>query len=185
MCWHKENPKKHVMALEILRRYVTEAEPLINKQLRLNNADANEVALFDSLFSNSDIPKYMYRWLPSYYVTIIDDILTDNAYLSCSSNPGSFINHVSDKDLACYMINTCEELKTINVNALLPNHNNEGEYILPRGIKLEVTADKLYKQSEFSHFLREIHCNDVRDTEMVDIYPIESIRLIKTEIHLD
>lgn len=179
MCKSNKKAIEEKQAIELLKLYVSESEPRINKQLRTNQADSHEVALFDSLFADNAHPEYVYRWLPSCYVKNNDGILTDKAYLSCSSDPSCFIDHIFGKDLTCYMINTCEELKIINVNALLPNYNNEGEYILPRELILEVKLDKTYRQSDFAQFLSDIQCCNIRDTEMIYIYQIESIRLIK------
>lgn len=183
MCWFNIKAENKERALEVLRHYVTEAEPIINRQLRSGIEDGEAIRLLDSLFTDNKHPKYLYRWLPSQYVTLHNNKMIDKAYLSCSKDVDYFANHVTDRDLTCCKINT-SGCKTIDVCTLLPDCNNEGEFILPRNLVLEVTADKLYRQTEFTQFLRDIHCDFIRDTEMIDIYDIESIRVINASIQI-
>jgi hypothetical protein len=179
MClfWSKKK-KDNIEAQSLLRRYVSVAEPTINKQLREGTADEREVTLFDTLFTNACLPSALYRWLPSAAVQINDKIIVDNAYLSCSQRVDDFINHINDDNPACYIIKTYDGLKSIDVNRTLPDFNDEGEYVLPRGMKLQVLSDKVYQQPDYNKFLSDIHCDSISNKELIDNY--QSIRLITT-----
>lgn len=182
MCWFNKKETQKEKALVLLQKYVTEVSPLINAQLRNGTADANQVKLFDSLFARNTLPTYLYRWTSSQKDISLNTLLCDKAYLSCSVNVDDFINHVDGDDLTCYKIETNTDLETINVNALLPAANDEGEYILARSMQLKVVSIKLFQQNEFNQFLKEVHCDIISAKEMIELYNINSIRIVTASI---
>ena len=181
MCWFYRKENKREKAMEILRSYVKQDSPIINMQLRNNKANSEEVELLDSLFFPNALPTYLYRWLPEQYVSCEGNVLMDKAYLSCSTKMDAYLSHMIDENLAFYIIETSDELKSIDIRNVLPEANDEQEFLLPREVKLTVIADKLYQQNDFGLFLKDIHCSDIRVNELMDHY--QSIRLIKTTTH--
>ena len=171
-----------VLELNFLQRYVSESEPIINKQLRDNNANPKEIKLMDSLFEDNSIPSVLYRWIPADCVFIENNYLCDKAYLSCAKDVDGYISHVWGDELACIKIKTDGDVKSLDVNKLLPDANEEGEYILPREITLCVIGGKSYQPSEFQQFLQDVQCDYIRDCELKG-RDIHRIRLITTTIN--
>ena len=80
------------------------------------------------------------------YVIISEgNIITDPAYLSCTSDLDNVINHVDGTHIACLKIKIEAPLPHINVHKRLPNQNDEGEFILPRGSRLLLTGTTHYQ----------------------------------------
>lgn len=140
-----------------LMEYVTKAEPEVNKLLRKGKADVD--GLFDGLFTIGSVPNNkLYRYLPKCFVDKVEDCYCDKGYLSCSIDPSCFIFRVGNcSHLACLVISLPSETKRINVNEIFPECNDEGEFILPRGLRLHLIHTKRYEKEEFDELLDSIN----------------------------
>ena len=158
-----------------LRAYVGSNEPLVNKKLRIGKTPID--GLFDGLMKTKSGPIVLYRFLPRCFVQMNDETeYHDNAYLSCSDSFDSFINHVVGEDLACLMIRIKGTYDCVHVNEYLPDHNDEGEYILPHGHSFHVCERTLYSANEFKILLLRTGC-DENPRILSDIYHIKTITL--------
>lgn len=143
------------MAIDNLKKYVSEANPEVNQLLR-NDMDAS-MYTFDSLFEEGSIPQPLYRLINNEHIHIQDGIFTDKGYLSCTSDFDSFINHVEGVNIACLQFDIPESFECIDVCALLPDYNNEREIILPKGLRFRVESVKEYATPcEIQDFLDNI-----------------------------
>ena len=131
---------------EALLNYVRQSSPEVNIILRTNNGNL-EGKTFDGLFTIGDVPCPLYRIINNDYVIISEgNIITDPAYLSCTSDLDNVINHVDGTHIACLKIKIEAPLPHINVHKRLPNQNDEGEFILPRGSRLLLTGTTHYQE---------------------------------------
>ena len=143
------------MAIDNLKKYVSEANPEVNQLLR-NDEDASKYT-FDALFKEGPIPQPLYRLINNEHIHIQDGIFTDKGYLSCTSDFDSFINHVEGVNIACLQFDIPESFECIDVCALLPDYNNEREIILPKGLRFRVESVKEYATPcEIQDFLDNI-----------------------------
>lgn len=134
--------------LESLKVYVESAEPRVNQLLREGKTECE--GLFDHKFTVGDTPETLYRYQPNCSVNISEDgIFCDKGYLSCSDDASGFISKVDGQDIACLIIKMPSKTSRIVVGELLADHNDEGEYILPRGLKLCITqSPRIFKNDE-------------------------------------
>lgn len=160
--------------LQPLKDYVAEAEPLVNKLLRKGKTEIE--GLFDHKFTVGDTPETLYRYQPNCDVNISEDgIFCDKGYLSCSDDASGFISKVDGQDIACLIIKMPSKTSRIVVGELLTDHNDEGEYILPRGLKFKITRLKQYKtKEELDEFIESF---EIRESSqcLKDMYKINSI----------
>ena len=171
--------EKCFLEIDALQEYVIKEEPTVNKLLR--SGEEQVAGLFDGLMTTLDSPKALFRWLPNQYMYVIDNNLyQDKAYYSCSSRFDSFVGHVNSDDLACLWIKTGDTFQGINVNILLPDYNNEGEYILPRGHTFRVNNSTYFAQNEFNKLLLKVG-SDERPNTFFDLYHIKSITLYEMD----
>lgn len=172
-----ENKGESAKELEALELYVESERPLVNIQLR-NGEECNS-GLFDGLMKTLEHPKVLYRWLPNHYMYVTENNLyQDKAYYSCSNRFDSFVGHVDSEDLACLMIETGDMFQGVNVNVLLTDFNNEGEFILPHGHTFRVRNSTYYTQNEFNKLLLKVESYE-RASTLSDLYHIKSITLYK------
>ena len=165
----------------LIRAYVESAEPEINQNLRAGII-TEDVHLFDSLFIEADVPIKLFRLLPIEKVNIIDGIICDSAYMSCTKDIDKFIDKVRGENIACLKINMHSPFRRICVNELLPNHNDEGEFILPRNLKLKVLNHQRFNDAiSFSSFLDLVGSFESVET-LTDIYHYNEIDLYELEI---
>lgn len=169
--------------LALLKDYVERADPELNIGLR--NGNVSEKALqFDTFFDFGEVPKKLYRWMPNECIKINeDDIIADSAYLSCSSDIDSFLNHTNGNNIACLVIQMPQKAKHINVQSKLPGHNNEGEYILPRNYPLKKVGMRICTNSkEMDDFLydengvvsgKELLAIGIRTIQVYYLVPLE------------
>ena len=80
----------------LIRAYVESAEPEINQNLRAGII-TEDVHLFDSFFIEADVPIKLFRLLPIEKVNIIDGIICDSAYMSCTKDIDKFIAEHGDE----------------------------------------------------------------------------------------
>ena len=143
------------MQIENLKKYVSEANPMVNHLLR-SDMDASKYT-FDSLFKEGTIPQPLYRLINNEHIHIQDGIFADKGYLSCTSDFDLFIHHVGGVDVACFQFDLPDSFECIDVCALLPDHTDEGEIILPRGLRFRVESVKEYATPcEIQDFLDNI-----------------------------
>ena len=121
----------------LIRAYVESAEPKINQDLRAGIV-TEDVHIFDSLFVEAEVPDSLFRLLPVENVNIQDEIICDSGYMSCTRDIDKFIDKVEGENIACLKINMHSPFRRILVKDLLPNHNDEGEFILPRNLRFRV-----------------------------------------------
>lgn len=165
----------------LIRAYVESAEPEINKFLRAGIV-TEDVPLFDLLFKEADVPDILFRLLPVENVNIIDGIICDPAYMSCTNDIDKFIDKVRGENIACLKINMHSPFHRISVNEVLPNHNDEGEYILPRNLRLNVLNHYLFNDiAGFTVFLDLVDSYESAET-LMDIYHYNDIHLYELEI---
>ena len=143
------------MAFDNLKKYVSEANPEVNQLLR-NDMDAS-MYTFDSLFNEGPIPQPLYRLINNEDIHIQNEEFTNKGYLSCTSDFDSFINHVEGVDIACLQFDMPDRFECIDVCALLPDHIDEGEIILPKGLRFLIEPIQVYSTySEIQDFLDDI-----------------------------
>ena len=165
------------MKINNLRKYVSEANPIVNQLLR-SDMDASEYT-FDSLFEKGIIPQPLYRFINNENVHIEDGIFTDKGYLSCTSNFESFINHIEGVNIACLQFDIADEFKRIDVHALLPDFNDESEIILPKGLRFRLLDRQTYStRNEIEDFLNKVESISSVN-EICDIYKIRTIQYYK------
>ena len=152
----------------LIRAYVESAEPEINQNLRAGII-TEDVHLFDSLFIEADVPIKLFRLLPIEKVNIIDGIICDSAYMSCTKDIDKFIDKVRGENIACLKINMHSPFRRICVNELLPNHNDEGDH------------HRFNDAISFSSFLDLVGSFESVET-LTDIYHYNEIDLYELEI---
>lgn len=163
--------------LENLRSYVCTSEPKVNKLLR-NNQDASELT-FDELFKATPDPQTLFRVLGNKHICSKNNLFSDKAYLSCSKDIDSFINHINDDDIACIQFHIPKGFQIIDVCSLLPEQNDEKEIILPRGLVFKIESKQKYSGiEEIKEFLKTVN-SDLSEKEICNIYKIETIYFYK------
>lgn len=156
-----------------LEEYVVKASPKVNQLLR-GNIDASEYT-FDSLFEKGIVSQPLYRLINNEHIHIQDGIFADKGYLSCTSEFDSFIHHVDGVNVACLQFNIPDNFQRIDVNALLPDHTDEGEIILPRDLQFRVEEIQTYSTySEIEDFLSNVGSYSSAK-EICDIYGVKTI----------
>jgi len=133
----------------------------INNQLRDGNVVSENTAI-DALFSEIKVPQTLYRLIDNKYAQFEFGIFCDSAYLSCTDEVDNFIHKTGPKQhLACLKINMSSPFSCINVKELLTEYDDEGEYILPRNMRLRLVEEpKVYSGvSQFDEFLDEYDCS--------------------------
>lgn len=166
---------------DLIRLYVESAEPIINRNLR-DNIVTEDVHLFDLSFTEDEVPDTLYRLLPAVNVKITDGIICDPGYMSCTNDIDKFIDRVEGENIACLRINMHSPFRRILVSEILPNHNDEGEYILPRNLQLTVQSHERFNDAEgFASFLDLVGSSESVET-LMDIYHYSEIDLYELEI---
>lgn len=183
MCFKKNQNDFQKKAVCLLQEYVSSVFPRLNQLLR-NGTVSDDINLFDSLFRKNRLPQYLFRIFPKENLIKANDILTDKAYLSCTTDAGNFIGKVERPEIVCLRIHTNPEVLSINVNEILPNANDEGEYILYRDLRLKILNNgiKDYDQTMFNTFIQDIDNDNMTANELTDIYQCTNITLIEVEI---
>ena len=169
--------------LKILEEYVRNSMP-INDNLR-NGIDIPEKAILDSLLVEGDVPRYLYRLLDNNDVEISNkDLILDAAYLSCSSRFDDFIDNTGKvKHMACFRIEDASPISRIIVKELLPNSNDEGEFILPRNLLLQIIAINDYSGVDgLERLLEEVECDSTGSNELYYAMGIETITLYRLRV---
>lgn len=160
------------MEINNLKKYVSETNPKVNHLLR-SDMDAS-MYTFDSIFKEGPIPQPLYRLINNEHIHIQDGIFTDKGYFSCTSNFGSFINHVEGEHIACLQYDIPDSFERIDVCSLLPNYNDESEFILPRGLQFRVEEIQTYSTySEIEDFLNNV--GSYSSAKEILIYRIKTI----------
>lgn len=160
--------------LKNLESYLSQAEPLVNKDLRAGN---KSLLTFDGLFEEGEIPQKLYRLMPNESVVIHNQMMCDLGYLSCTTSIDNFISHTSGEHIACLKILLDSPQKRIKVNDLLPNANDEGEYILPANTRLKLINQYTYSDNEQFKKLIEQEELHIGSKELTNIYRIKSVTL--------
>ena len=144
--------------------------PRLNQLLR-NGVCHNDIRIFDSLFKKNTLPQYLFRIFPQENLIIDSNIITDKAYLSCTTDAENFIGKAGCGEIVCLRIHTNPELLSINVKEILPDHNDEGEYILYRDLRLKILNNgrKNYDQTRFNMFIRDIDNDNMTANELTNI----------------
>ena len=169
------------MIENLIRAYVESAEPDINQNLRAGIV-TEDVHLFESLFIEANVPNILFRLLPVENINITDVIICDSAYMSCTKDIDKFIDKVRGENIACLKINMHSPFRRINVNELLPDHNDEGEFILPRDLKLKVLKFQRFNDAMgFSSFLDLVGSFESVES-LTGIYHYNEIDLYELEI---
>ena len=165
-----------------LEEYVVKASPKVNQLLR-GNIDASEYT-FDSLFEKGIVSQPLYRLINNEHIHIQDGIFADKGYLSCTSEFDSFIHHVDGVNGACLQFNIPDSFQRIDVHALLPDHTDEGEIVLPRGLQFSVESVQEYATpSEIQNFLDNIGSISSAK-EICGIYGIKTITYYRLSLIL-
>lgn len=166
----------------LLLEYVTNSAPRLNKLLR-NSESSPDIEIFDSLFSRIRVQEKLYRLLPEKSFKLSDgNVYYDEAYLSTSISIDNYIDRFPNtiRDIVCMEIETGGETECINIMKYLPNQNEEGEFILPRNLKLYLQDQIIYsKEKGFKNFLEEVNCDLLRPEHL----DYDSIKLCKLSIN--
>lgn len=164
---------------EALLNYVCQGSPEVNVILRTNNGDL-EGKTFDGLFTIGDVPNPLYHLMNNEHVVIGEDnIMTDPAYLSCTSDVDNFIARVEGTHIACLKIQIESPSSRINVQELLPDQNDEGEFILPRGSRLLLTETTHYQGINGIQQFLDNERSSSSARELNGIYHINEITVYK------
>ena len=156
----------------------------INNQLRDGYITTENTAI-DALFSEIEVPSTLYRLIDNKHVQFESDIFCDSAYLSCTDEVDNFIHKTGPKQhLACLKINIPSPFPCINVKELLTEHDDEGEYILPRKLRLKlVEKPKDYSGVlQFDEFLADYDCYISSDQlwgegiKTISLYTLEIVK---------
>lgn len=166
-------------AVQALHDYVTaNAEPIVNAALR-NNRYHEHIAQIDNLFTDNQLSEsVLYRHTDIVRDYTVGQIIQDKAYLSTTKSFYAYYGRLYGDYLICYRIHIADtSIKVIDVDAYLPNVNNEDEVILPRNLKLKVEAISSYIPNDFDSFLEEVHADDVMNalTLIADHYKFAMI----------
>lgn len=166
---------------QLIKDYVESAEPTINQQLRAGTI-TEEIIRFDTLFVEGNMPEVLFRFLPADFVNIDNGVMCDSGYMSCTDDIDKFMGKVEGNRIACLRISTSSPYRRILIKEVLPNHNDEGEYILPRGIRMKVVAQQRFEGVDgFTEFLEKVGSFESAET-LSEIYHLESIDLYDMEI---
>ncbi len=166
--------------IELLKRYLKELEPKVNYELR--NGSKSKLT-FDSLFENGKVPHVLYRMLPNDFVKIdYQGFMCDSGYLSCTTSIDNFIEHTTGEHIACLKIYLDSPRRRIVVNELVPESNDEGEYILPTNTKLQFISKSTYSDEEQFEKLIEKENLMSSGQELKSIYGIKSITIYEFNI---
>lgn len=104
-----------------------------------------------------------------------DGFFLDPAYLSCTDDVDKYLGRINSNDIACMIINVPSPFQRIVVNEMLPNFNDEGEYILPRNLRLRRTTYQQYIGiNSFMDFIEKVGSYESAKT-LFDIYHVERI----------
>ena len=169
--------------LDVLIEYVTNSES-INNSLR-HGFNYPEMKILDGLFHEGNVPRYLYRLLDKNNLVIENDnIILDAAYLSCSSHFDDFINGIGAvSHMACLRIEDASPINRIIVNDLLPNQNDEGEIILPRNLRLQITSVENFNGvDDFMRLLEIVECDSTGPEELYYVMGIEEITLYSLSV---
>lgn len=145
--------------LEVLKQY-KESSRDINNELRKGIITLENTAI-DSLFSEIEVPPTLYRLIDNKRVQFESDIFCDSAYLSCTDEVDNFINKTGPKQhIACLKINMLSPFPCINVKEWLTEYDDEGEYILPRKLRLRLVEKPIVYSGviQFDEFLADYDC---------------------------
>ena len=167
--------------IDYLKAY-KENSATINNQLRGGNETSENTAI-DAFFSEKEVPSILFRLIDNKHVIFEDGIFCDYAYLSCTDEVDNFINKTGPiQHLACMRINMVSPFLCINVKEILTEFDDEGEYILPRGLKLRIVdKPKDYTNvSQFDEFLEEMDC--YISSKQLWVEGIKTISLYSLEI---
>jgi hypothetical protein len=168
-------------AIEMLKKYKNSSTE-INEQLR-SGVINSETCVLDELFVENEVPPTLYRLLDNNIIEFDGDIYCDSANLSCTDDIDNFILKTDPTDhLACFRINMPSSFPCIHVEDLLPEYNGEGEYILPRNLKLKLvdTPQEYNTLLQFDEFLDER--NSVTGSKELWAHGIRKITLYTLEI---
>lgn len=165
---------------ELLLEYVKSGEPAINLLLRAGKT-SEDVEKFDTLFVEDDIPGILYRLMPLECVQIESDIIYSPSYISTTTNIDKFIDKVAGREIACLRINVPSPFRRISVLDVITGCNDEGEYILPRGLRLRVTAHYHFEAGKFADFLEMVDSYESPST-LRDIYHFVKIDLYDVQL---
>lgn len=169
--------------LDVLRNYVNNSA-LINNNLR-EGVDIPDKEIIDSFLTYGTVPHFLYRLLPFEDVHDLGNgIISDAGYLSCSANFDDFIDSVGyTNHLACFMIENTSPINRINIRELLPEFNDEREYILPRNLVLQIIFQREYNGvADFDRFLDEVACESTGSEELYYAMGIRKISLFRLRI---
>lgn len=167
--------------IENLKIYVCSANPDVNNELRKG---IESDLTFDGLFKIRETPKVLYRLLPIEYISINDGVMSDAAYLSCTTNMDNFIGRISGEynNIACLKIMVNTPINCICVNDILSENNNEEEYILPRNTRLRLLQENTFSNDmEFDDLIITENMN-TRIEELKEIYKINTITVYTMQI---
>lgn len=166
---------------ELIKCYVESSEPIINQQLRLGIV-TEDVERFDASFIEGDVPEVLFRLLPVDCVKIIDNHICDLGYISCTDDLDKFIDKVGGDCIACLMIRIPSPHSRISVRDILPDHNDEGEFILPRNLRMRVINSRHFDDIVgFTEFLDIVGSFETAET-LSDIYCFRRIDLYEVEL---
>ena len=156
----------------------------INNQLREGN-ESPEFTVIDELFSEIEVPPTLYRLIDNVHIHFESGIFCDSAYLSCTDEVDNFIHKTGPKQhLACLNINMPSSFPCINVKELLTEYDDEGEFILPRNLRLKLLEHpKVYSDvRQFDEFLDKYDCsigsNQLRGEgiKTISLYTLEIVK---------
>lgn len=169
--------------LDVLRNYVNNSA-LINNDLR-EGVDIPEKEIIDSFLTYGTVPHFLYRLLPFENVHVLEnDTISDAAYLSCSANFDDFIDSVGCiNHLACFRIENASPINRIIIRDLLQDFNDEGEYLLPRNLVLQIISQTEYNGiADFERLLEEVECFSTGSTELFYAMGIKTITLYRLRV---
>ena len=155
MCLFKfKSNKISTEALNVLHDYVTAmAEPMVNKILR-GGGYSYEIELIDSLFCNNDLPTILYRHFEIYEQYKVGQIVEQPTYLSTSRAFSPYYGKLIADDIGLFIIHTSDtDVKSIDVESLLPSCEGEEEIILPHHLNLRIMSVKKYDKSNYNELL--------------------------------
>ena len=160
--------------IQRLREYVSSSEPVVNKLLRAHQDASNYT--FDSLFAKAVIPQSLYRLLPNEFVNIEGNSYKDDGYLSFTKSIDKGIDHFSHATiLACLEFELPKSFLCIDVCNLLTTYNDEGEFILPRGLTFNVDYSKSFSgEDKIQLFLDSLNSR-TSSKELCDFWKITTI----------
>lgn len=168
-------------AIEILKKYKKNSTE-INNLLRSSVINSETCAL-DELFAENKVPSVLYRLVDNHLVKFDGVCFCTPTYLSCTDDIDNFILRTDPTDhLACFRINMPSSFQCIHVEDLLPEYDGEGEYILPRSLKLKLVEEPQDYNTllRFDEFLDER--NSVTGSKELWAHGIRIITLYTLEI---